>query len=99
MTLAEEINRMIETVVTNLKITSANPNHVNTLHDENIMKFSTPDLEQVIKDQGVADGGDIAGRSKGANVKADIALLKQGNVGQIQQMSSKQFGNIRSNQR
>ena len=49
MTLAEEINRMIETVVTNLKITSANPNHVNTLHDENIMKFSTPDLEQVSK--------------------------------------------------
>lgn len=98
MTLAEEINRMIETVVTSLKITSAGGDSpkINRIHDENIMKFSTPDLEQVIKDQGVADGGDIAGRSKGANIKADIALLKQGNVGQIQQLSSKQFGNIRS---
>jgi len=96
MTLAEEINRMIETVVTNLKITSANPNHVNTLHDENIMKFSTPDLEQVIKDQVGEESLDPVSKSKGQSMKADIALLKQGNVGQIHQMSSKQFANIRS---
>lgn len=96
MTLADEINRMIETVVSSLKITSANPNHINKLHEENIFTFSTPDLEKFIREDVDADKGDIAGRSKNTSVKNDLALLKQGNVGQIQQMSSKQFSNIRS---
>jgi|APSaa5957512535_1039671.scaffolds.fasta_scaffold01948_9 hypothetical protein len=48
MTLADEINRMIETALNSLEITSASPGHINNVIQ--ITQTENPNLEDMIKD-------------------------------------------------
>lgn len=48
MTLADEINKMILTIVESLEITSANPTHINNVIQSN--EVDNPDLEGMIAD-------------------------------------------------
>jgi hypothetical protein len=47
MTLSDEINRMIQTAIESLEITSANPTHINTVIQVN--QLENPDLEAIIE--------------------------------------------------
>jgi hypothetical protein len=49
MTLADEINRMIETAINSLEITSASPGHINNVIQ--ILQRENPDLEGMIESE------------------------------------------------
>jgi hypothetical protein len=91
MTLADEINRMIQTVIHSLEITSASPGHINNVIQSTQM--DKPDLEAMIAK------GSNEGEIKKAN-KVDLTLKKvdkwdKGNVGEINRFTSQQFGNLK----
>ncbi len=94
MTLAEEINRMIERVIESLEITSANPTHIN--HVIQINQKESPDLEKLIREAQTTDPDSI---KRQVDITDTIKSQKQmisGNVGDIQRMTENQFGNIKA---
>ncbi len=92
MTLSEQINRMIQTVLESADFTSANPTHIN--HLIQINAIDNPDLEDELKD--IIDDTSIKGNKE---VKDNIKKVKKfdaGNVGEIQRMTTEQFSNIKT---
>jgi hypothetical protein len=96
---------MIDTVLNGAEFTSANPDHINTLIAINTTE--NPDFEVEIKklikensgtkSGGVGDAGDQAKKDKKAltEVTGKVKLFEKGNMGEINNFTSSQMGNVR----
>ncbi len=73
---------MIQTVLESAEWTSANPTHINTLIQINAI--DNPDLEE-----------EFGETIKDSEMGQKIDSIDKGNLGDIKQMSTEQFGNIR----
>ena len=99
------INSMIETVLNGAEFTSANPDHINELIAINTTE--NPDFEVEIKklikensgtkSGGVGDAGDQVKKDKKAltEVTGKVKLFEKGNMGEINNFTSSQMGNVR----
>ncbi len=99
------INSMIDTVLNGAEFTSANPDHINTLIAINTTE--NPDFEVEIKklikensgtkSGGVGDAGDQVKKDKKAltEVTGKVKLFEKGNMGEINNFTSSQMGNVR----
>ncbi len=100
MTLAEEVNRMIETVLRNATFTSASDNKAGTITNEliEIGQVDAPDLEAQIED--IIKDKDSPDEKKTGEVikesKTKIKTFEDGQVGEIQRMLPAQFGNVKA---
>lgn len=81
--ISETINKMIQTTLESAEFTSADPTHINTLIQVN--EVENPDIED---DFNTGFDDSPAGRK--------VEAFDKGNVGDIQNLSTQQFGNIRS---
>ena len=96
---------MIDTVLNGAEFTSANPDHINTLIAINTSE--NPDFEVEIKklikensgtkSGGVGDAGDQVKKDKKAltEVTGKVKLFEKGNMGEINNFTSSQMGNVR----
>jgi hypothetical protein len=96
---------MIDTVLNGAEFTSANPDHINTLIAINTTE--NPDFEVEIKklikensgtkSGGVGDAGDQVKKDKKAltEVTGKVKLFEKGNMGEINNFTSSQMGNVR----
>ena len=96
---------MIETVLNGAEFTSANPDHINELIAINTTE--NPDFEVEIKklikensgtkSGGVGDAGDQVKKDKKAltEVTGKVKLFEKGNMGEINNFTSSQMGNVR----
>jgi len=91
MTITETINRMIRVAIEGTEITSANPTHINTVIQLNTVE--TPDLEDEIVE--AIEEGTIKGNKELNDTKKKVKSLDAGQVGEIQRMTTEQFGNIK----
>ena len=91
MTLADEINKMILKIVESLEITSANPTHINRVIQANEM--DKPDLEGMIREG--RDDDLIKDERKVESLSKKVQNWDNGKVGEIQRLSSQQFGNLK----
>ena len=99
------INSMIDTVLNGAEFTSANPDHINELIAINATE--NPDFEVEIKklikensgtkSGGVGDAGDQVKKDKKAltEVRGKVKLFEKGNMGEINNFTSSQMGNVR----
>ncbi len=99
------INSMIDTVLNGAEFTSANPDHINTLIAINTTE--NPDFEVEIKklikeNSGTKSGGfgdaeDQVKKDKQAlkKVTGKVKLFEKGNMGEINNFTSSQMGNVR----
>lgn len=104
--LSDTINQMIQKILESAEWTSASPGHINTLIQVNAIE--SPDLEKDIREltgsgkkgkAGIVDDDESNQVIK--NVKSDIKKTKDqlkgvmsGNIGDINNFTSEQFGNI-----
>lgn len=86
MTFSDELKSWIETI----KMSSASPGHIN----EFISVSDAPDFESIIHDE-LGELNQVKDAQIEETVK-ELKRFKQGNVGEIQRLTSQQFGNIRS---
>ena len=96
---------MIDTVLNGAEFTSANPDHINELIAINTTE--NPDFEVEIKklikensgtkSGGVGDAGDQVKKDKKAltEVTGKVKLFEKGNMGEINNFTSSQMGNVR----
>lgn len=91
MTLAESINKMIQTAFEGAEITSANPTHINHLIQLN--QVDTPDLEDELKSS-ISDTTIQENKPVQDSIKK-VKMFEAGNVGDISRMSTAQYGNIK----
>jgi len=96
---------MIDTVLNGAEFTSANPDHINELIAINTTE--NPDFEVEIKklikensgtkSGGVGDAGDQVKKDKKAltEVRGKVKLFEKGNMGEINNFTSSQMGNVR----
>ncbi len=112
MTVSEEVQKMIQSALESMEVTSANPTHINKLIQVNNIDVSNIDqtikeeIERVIKDikqdQGVGvsknvdTSESIKDKKKLILVSKSLKKLDEGNVGDVTRMTSAQFGNIKS---
>lgn len=89
MGLTEKVERMILSALESMEVTSANPTHINRLIQVNNIEVT--DLEKEVNDL-----VKIKPDNETKKIKTDIQKLKEGNVGALAEMSSKQFNNIKS---
>jgi transcription antitermination factor NusA-like protein len=98
------INSMIETVLNGAEFTSANPDHINELIAINTTE--NPDFEVEIKKiiretgQGRFVGSDSEDQTKKdkkelTEVTGKVKLFEKGNMGEINNFTSSQMGNVR----
>ena len=100
--ISEIINSMIARVLESAEWTSADPTHINTLIQINAE--DNPDFETEIK-QLVREGGDDIPSEAETQIKTQVKETKtiqdklkaidDSNLGEVQQFTSQQFGNIR----
>ena len=90
MTLSDTINRMIETVLENIEITSASPTATNTV--KQINQVENPDLESEIQD--VVSKSQTGSTKKQDDINKKVELFDRGNVGDISRFTSQQMGNL-----
>lgn len=88
MGLTEDVKRMIES----LRITSASPAHVNFVSTIDDM----PDLDAALRDTQGLDPDFIKDKKKTEDSVKQVTRYQAGNVGELQRMTSKQMGNIKS---
>ena len=99
---------MIESALDNVHITSANPDHINELYSDDYKSaIQSPNFEVEIKkiiqenttgkSGGFGDAEDQAKKDKQAfkDVKDKVTIFDKGNVGEINQFTSAQMGNVR----
>src|SRR3990167_9884671 len=90
MTLSDKLKTMMEQALQSMRITSANPTHINHVIDFN---FNT--IEDF--DEDLTEG--FLGTKEGKEIASAKDLVKQfevGNVGDLQRLTKTQFSNIRS---
>lgn len=88
MGLTEDVRRMIES----LRITSASPAHINFVSTIDDM----PDLDASIRDAQGLDADFIKDKKATDDTVKQVTRYQAGNVGELQRMTSKQMGNIKS---
>jgi hypothetical protein len=107
LTLSELINEMIQRQLESSEFTSANPTHINTFIQTNAIE--SPDIEDEIKriisenSQPQKQTGttrlDVDSTKKEKTelktFKNKLTAFDKGNVGEIQSLTSAQFGNVR----
>ena len=100
--ISELINQMIQRMLESSEWTSANPTHINTFIQANAI--DNPDFEneikQLVKEQGdkVGPTQDIDGKKSDKQLVENtkqLKLLDKSNMGEINRLTSTQFGNIR----
>lgn len=107
--ISDLVRNMIESALDNVNITSANPSHINELHNDGYKSAIQgedfeAEIEQIIKDQSKSspqqssDNNKLSGdetkkKIKETEIKVDDML--NSNLGDIKSMSTEQFGNIR----
>jgi hypothetical protein len=94
MTLADEINRMIEKVVESMLITSSGGDSPKTNRVIALGEKDTPDLETMIKD-GTTDTTDIKETKRTSEAIKKVELWDKGKVGEVQRFTTTQFSNLR----
>ena len=102
MTLSETINKMMETILESAEFTSANPTHINRLIQINTLE--NPDLEkeiqQLIKKRDSDDLKDnLDFKKQQEQIKEStetIKRIKESNLQDVMDMTTAQFGNIKS---
>lgn len=107
MTLSELINEMIQRQLESSEWTSANPTHINTFIQTNAI--DSPDIEDEIK-RIISENSQPQKQTGATRLGADdtkkekkelktfknkLTAFDKGNVGDIQSLTSAQFGNIR----
>lgn len=102
--ISETINQMIQRILESAEFTSANPTHVNTLIQVNAV--DNPDFETQIKKlveqetknlkNSTTDTDVLKKEQEVEGVVKDVKSFKTGNIGDLQQLTSEQFGNVRS---
>jgi len=80
--ISNKINEMINRILESAEWTSANPTHINTLIQVNAIE--NPDFES-----------DIKNLVKDSPQGKEFTKMKKGHVGELNRMTSQQFGNIR----
>ena len=84
--LTDEVKRMIET----LQISSASPGHIN----EVLQIDPSIDLDDILESP-ESDKGKIKGEQQ-ENINSKVVAFDVGNVGDLQKLTSQQFGNVQS---
>ena len=107
MTLSELINEMIQRQLESSEFTSANPTHINTFIQTNAIE--SPDIEDEIK-RIISENSQPQKQTGTTRLDADstkkektelktfknkLTAFDKGNVGEIQSLTSAQFGNVR----
>lgn len=92
MTLSDSINKMIQTMIESLEITSASPTQTNTV--KQINQTENPDIESEIKD--IIEKTSTGTSRKQIDVNEKVESFVDGNVGQLQKLSAQQFSNVQS---
>ena len=100
MTLADSINRMIESILQASTWTSAGGKNPVENFIKQVRGVQSPELGEELKDINAGSIGQDADEAKKQQkaVQANITTVKAfsaGNVGKINQFTSKQFGNVR----
>ena len=100
MTLADSINRMIESILQASTWTSAGGKNPVENFIKQLRGVETPELEGELNDLvgGIGGGDKDEVLKKQKEVQANITTVKAftaGNVGKLNQFTSKQFGNVR----
>lgn len=94
MTLSETINRMIESVLQSSTWTSAGGNNPVENFIKEVRGIENPDLEDDLKQAlGDSTGG---GKTDTSILKSKFKKLEDGNVGELSNFTSQQFGNLKS---
>ena len=96
MTLADEINRMIERVLMSSTWTSAGGKNPVDNFIKELRGVESPDLEAIVTGD---EGADPEIIQKNLDVDASVKqvkVFKKGQVGEINRMTSAQFGNVRA---
>lgn len=91
MAVADKIEKAILSALEAMEITSANPTHINRLIQVNNIDASEIDeaIEEAIKKSSGTGGRDAKKQKK------KLERLDSGNVKELQDMTSKQFGNVK----
>jgi hypothetical protein len=107
LTLSELINEMIQRQLESSEFTSANPTHINTFIQTNAIE--SPDIEDEIK-RIISENSQPQKQTGTTRLDADstkkektelktfknkLTAFDKGNVGEIQSLTSAQFGNVR----
>ena len=112
MTVSEEVQKMIQSALESMEVTSANPTHINKLIQVNNIDVSNIDqtikeeIERVIKDikqdksvgvsKNVVTEDSIKDKKKLTDVSKSLTRLDEGNVGELTKMTTVQFNNVKS---
>jgi len=96
MTLADEINRMIKTVLESSTWTSAGGKNPVDNFVKEFRGVENPDLEGIISGGEGADPEVVEKNTKVDRTVKDVGLFQKGQVGEVQRMTSAQFGNVRA---
>ena len=80
--ISELVNGMVQRILESAEWTSANPTHINTLIQIN--QTESPDFESEIKKM-----------VKNSDTGKKVTKFDKGNIGEINRLTSQQFGNIR----
>ena len=94
MTLADEINKMIRTVLDSSTWTSAGGKNPVDNFIKEFRGIENPNLEEEIKEQlEISSTGQIK-EEKQENINSAVLAFEVGNVGKLEKLSSQQFGNL-----
>jgi len=96
MTLADEINRMIERVLQSSTWTSAGGKNPVDNFIKEFRGVENPDLESIISGDEGADPEIVQKNIDIDSSVKQVKVFKKGQVGEINRMTSAQFGNIRA---
>ena len=99
--ISETINQMIQRILESAEWTSANPTHTNTLIQVNAV--DNPDFETQIKQlvqqetkNSTSDTDVLKKEQEVVDVVKDVKDFKSGNIGDLQNFTSTQMGNVKS---
>ena len=92
MTLAEEIAKMVLTMLESGEWSSASPTHTNKLKQINQIEY--PDLEALLKEN-ISDPEEAKRQLDIDETTKTVKEMIDGNIGEVQRFTRTQFGNIR----
>jgi len=95
MTLADEINKMIRTVLDSSTWTSAGGKNPVDNFIKEPRGFENPDLESMVSGREGAEPEIIQRNTDIDRTVKDVGLFKKGNIGELNRFTSTQFSNVR----
>jgi len=94
MTVEKLVKRMIESALRDLKITSASPEHVNTVTE--VTGIDSVPIDKEIQNLISKSPAATTSEKNQDDINDTVKSFKDGNVGKLESMSSQQFGNVQS---